>query len=186
MQKSHHELSQVWSAALLFVAPYRHPRRTLNPFAILGSRRYMSQKKGKQLRSKYFNIALVYKADKRLSILFVHGLQGHPKNTWTSKSAVAEGANSTKVENEKRPRRRLKFWSSNASTAKSTGDLEKPDTFWPYHLLPNDCKNARILTWGYNSNVSEFFKGSANKGTILSHSRDLLGDLTGDERGSSV
>jgi hypothetical protein len=33
--------------------------------------------------------------------------------------------------------------------------------------------------------VSEFFSGSANKGTILSHSRDLLGDLTG-ERGSCV
>jgi len=52
--------------------------------------------------------------------------------------------------------------------------------FWPYHLLREDCRNVRILTWGYDSNVSKFFDGSANKGTALSHSRDLLGDLTGE------
>lgn len=132
----------------------------------------------------------MYKAEKTLSIVFVHGLQGHPKNTWTSKSAATEGANVTSIESKKWPSKGFKFWSkersSNASTARSTDDLDKPDMFWPYHFLPDDCKNARILTWGYNSKVSEFFKGSANKGTILSHSRDLLGDLTGDERASSV
>jgi hypothetical protein len=100
-------------------------------------------------------------------------------NTWTSKSIDSKGAHLTNIE---RKSRGLKFWSkkgsSNASTPKSTNDLEEPVTFWPYHLLPNDCNNVRILTWGYNSKVSEFFHGSANKGTILSHSRDLLGDLT--------
>lgn len=118
-------------------------------------------------------------------IVFVHGLQGHPKNTWTSEAVASEGINSTKIE-QKTPSRGLKFWSkkrsSNASTPKSSNNLERI-TFWPYHLLRDDCKNVRILTWGYNSNVSEFFSGSANKGTILSYSRDLLGDLTG-ERGS--
>jgi hypothetical protein len=122
------------------------------------------------------------------SIVFVHGLQGHPKNTWTPKSVTSEGANSTKIEH-KIPSRGLKFWSkkgsSNASTPKPTNDLDERIIFWPYHLLPDDCKNVRILTWGYNSIVSEFFSGSANKGNILSYSRDLLGDLTG-ERGSCV
>lgn len=117
--------------------------------------------------------------------MFVHGLQGHPKNTWTSKSIASEGANSTKIECE-RPRKRFKPWSkqgsSNASIPESTDDIEKPETFWPYHLLRDDCKNVRILTWGYNSNVSEFFSGSANKGSILSYSRDLLGDLIGERR----
>jgi hypothetical protein len=119
--------------------------------------------------------------------VFVHGLQGHPKNTWTPKHIASEGANSTKIE-YKKPSRGIKFWSkkesSNASPPKSTNDLERI-TFWPYHLLRDDFKNVRILTWGYNSNVSEFFSGSANKGNILSYSRDLLGDLTG-ERGSCV
>ncbi|PMD51210.1 uncharacterized protein K444DRAFT_545347 [Hyaloscypha bicolor E] len=119
----------------------------------------MSQKKRKQSRSEYSNIPLICEADKTSSIVFVHGLQGHPKNTWTSKSR-----------------------SSNASTPKSTDNLEERLTFWPYHLLREDCKNVRILTWGYNSNVSEFFSGSANKGNILSYSRDLLGDLAGERR----
>jgi len=116
------------------------------------------------------------------SIVFVHGLQGHPKYTWTSKTAAGDGANSTKI----KPKISSKGFKSlfsrkgspNESSTKSADALEIPDTFWPYDLLPRDCENARILTWGYNSSVSEFFKGSTNKGNILSYSRDLLGDLT--------
>jgi hypothetical protein len=164
---------------------YRHPRHTLTSFSMLALRFCMSQKKRKQSRSEYSNIPLICEADKTSSIVFVHGLQGHPKNTWTSKSVAREGANSTKIEH-KAPSRGFKFWSnkrsSNASTPKSTDDLEERLTFWPYHLLREDCKNVRILTWGYNSNVSEFFSGSANKGNILSYSRDLLGDLAGERR----
>jgi ankyrin repeat domain-containing protein 50 len=48
--------------------------------------------------------------------------------------------------------------------------------FWPLDFLPRDCPNSRILTWGYDSVVSNFFKGSANKNTILQHSCDLLDD----------
>jgi hypothetical protein len=148
----------------------------------------LSQRNQKQSRSKYSGAAPIYAANKASSIVFVHGLQGHPKNTWTSKSIASEGANSTKIEH-KTPSRGLKFWSkerlSSASTRKPTNDLGERITFWPYHLLRDDCKNVRILTWGYNSNISEFFSGSANKGNILSYSRDLLGDLTG-ERGSCV
>jgi hypothetical protein len=130
-------------------------------------------------------------ANKTSSIVFVHGLQGHPKNTWTSKSVATEGANSTKIEYKASSGGlgRLKLWrkkgSLNANTPKATSDREEHLKFWPYHLLPDDCKNGRILTWGYNSNVSEFFSGPANKGNILSYSRDLLGDLTG-ERGLFV
>jgi hypothetical protein len=119
------------------------------------------------------------------SIVFVHGLQGHPKNTWTAKSVANEGANSSKIEHKKKSNR-IKFWakkeSSSASTPKPTSDLDERLTFWPYHLLPDDFKNIRILTWGYNSNVSEFFSGSANKGNVLSYSRDMLGDLTRERR----
>jgi hypothetical protein len=148
----------------------------------------LSQKNQKQSRSKYSHVAPIYAANKTSSIVFVHGLQGHPKKTWTSKSIASKGSNSTKIEH-KTPSKGLKFWSktrlSSTSTRKSTNGLEEHITFWPYHLLHNDCKNVRILTWGYNSNISEFFSGSTNKGNILSYSRDLLGDLTG-ERGSCV
>jgi hypothetical protein len=133
-------------------------------------------------------VSLTYEANMISSLVFVHGLQGHPKNTWTSKSAASKGANSTEIEHKKKSRG-LRIWSkkgsSNASVPKSSDDLEERLTFWPYHLLPEDCGNVRILTWGYNSRVSEFFRGSANKGSIVSYSRDLLGDLTG-ERGSCV
>jgi hypothetical protein len=35
---------------------------------------------------------------------------------------------------------------------------EKPnekEVFWPKDLLPCDCPNARIITWGYDSHVSK-------------------------------
>jgi hypothetical protein len=49
--------------------------------------------------------------------------------------------------------------------------------FWPFHLLPDDIPDSRILSWGYDSKVSHYFDGSANKNDILAYSRNLLGDL---------
>ncbi|MCJ1233666.1 hypothetical protein MMC14_001624 [Varicellaria rhodocarpa] len=54
--------------------------------------------------------------------------------------------------------------------------------FWPSHLLSEDCPYARILTWGYDSNVSAFFHGAASKNDIFSNARNLLGDLDGERR----
>ncbi|OBT84383.1 hypothetical protein VE02_06736 [Pseudogymnoascus sp. 03VT05] len=52
--------------------------------------------------------------------------------------------------------------------------LTVSEVFWPLDLLPEDCPDARILTWGYESNISRFFAGPANQNTILAHARDLL------------
>jgi hypothetical protein len=59
---------------------------------------------------------------------------------------------------------------------------EQSDIYWPYHLLPEDCPNTRIFTWGYDSDISKFFSGSANKNNIFAHSRDLLEDLSWERR----
>jgi hypothetical protein len=48
------------------------------------------------------------------------------------------------------------------------------EVFWPADLLPIDCPGARILTWGYDLNASNFFSGSANKGHVFTYAKDLL------------
>lgn len=54
---------------------------------------------------------------------------------------------------------------------------EDGDIFWPLDLLPQDCPNARIITWGYDSKVSHFFRGAANQSNIAANARNLLAAL---------
>lgn len=46
--------------------------------------------------------------------------------------------------------------------------------FWPRDLLPNECKNARILTYGYDSRVAKGYLVSVNKNNIFQHASDLI------------
>ena len=115
----------------------------------------------------------------------MHGLQGHPRNTWTWTADSRKALNLTAIESKtSKPK---KFWRKTKAVegSSNTDDVEtseQADVYWPYHLLPGDCPNSRILTWGYDSDVSKFFSGSANKSNIFSHSRDLLEDLTWERR----
>lgn len=48
-----------------------------------------------------------------------------------------------------------------------------PTTFWPQDLLPKDCPNARIMTWGYDTVVTKGY-APANQNDIFSHAKNLL------------
>ena len=116
------------------------------------------------------------------SIVLVHGLQGHPRHTWTwdplSNSplncASIEGAPSKSPFSFLSPKR-----DKQSRSARVSKHTERHVLYWPYQLLHEDFPRARILTWGYNSVVSNFFHGSANKNHLFAHSRDFLLDLKG-------
>ena len=99
-------------------------------------------------------------------VIFVHGLQGHPKRTWQSKSI-------TEIHKSRRRRR----WPFSPSISKKENH-EDNGLFWPANLLPRDFKNVRILTYGYDSKVTKFFKGSTSKNGIFQHGRSLLEALS--------
>lgn len=61
--------------------------------------------------------------------------------------------------------------------SREVNKLQDGDIFWPLDLLPQDCANARILTWGYDSKVSHFFGGAVNQSNITAHARNLLHGL---------
>ena len=48
--------------------------------------------------------------------------------------------------------------------------------FWPQNL-PEVCARARVMTFGYDSDVTKFFGGAANQNTFYDHAGDLLGAL---------
>jgi hypothetical protein len=47
---------------------------------------------------------------------------------------------------------------------------------WPRDLLPEDAKQARIMTFGYDADVWNFFSATSHSG-IIHHALNLLQDL---------
>ncbi|KAF8249194.1 hypothetical protein K440DRAFT_544280, partial [Wilcoxina mikolae CBS 423.85] len=102
-------------------------------------------------------------------IVFIHGLQGHPRRTWVGKRRST-------------PKRRLRNFLSRILQSRSTGldagsSSQPDDVYWPEDLLPADIPDTRILTYGYDSHVSAFFSGAANQNNIYQHGRSLLNGL---------
>ena len=109
------------------------------------------------------------------SIIFVHGLQGHPRTTWTCERISAlRPQGSTQLTSS--PHNGIKKLFSRKRRAELK-DARKPQTdevFWPLDLLAEDCASSRILTWGYDSKVSHFFSGATNQSSITAHAKNLL------------
>jgi hypothetical protein len=101
------------------------------------------------------------------SIVFVHGLHGHPEKTWTY------GSEDDKSTEQPRSSFFLRIHSRSPS-----GDPSPTPVFWPQALLSKNPKLAhtRILTWGYDSNVVNFFK-VGNQQNISRHGHGLMVDL---------
>jgi hypothetical protein len=50
----------------------------------------------------------------------------------------------------------------------------KRSVFWPRELLSKDRNDVRVMTYGYDSHVTKFFKGAANQTNIFEHGRSFL------------
>ncbi|MCJ1424016.1 hypothetical protein MMC29_001903 [Sticta canariensis] len=65
---------------------------------------------------------------------------------------------------------------TNAATKKKSKSNVKNVFFWPQNL-PEACARARVMTFGYDSDITKFFGGTANQNTFYQHAGDLLGAL---------
>lgn len=103
------------------------------------------------------------------SVVFIHGLQGHPRDTWTARSIP-------EVEKSRHKIARIFFPSPSRDQVSSSNDTtsQKRPIFWPEDLLPKECSHARIMTFGYDSDFTKFFKGPANQDTFYQHANALL------------
>lgn len=95
-------------------------------------------------------------------VVFIHGLQGHPQRTWQSKS---------NPESSIRARKGLGLFSRKGTEAIAHDDT-KP--FWPADILPQDHKDVRILTFGYDSKVTKAFMAPTSKNGIFQHGNSFL------------
>ncbi|KAH6850652.1 hypothetical protein B0I37DRAFT_118665 [Chaetomium sp. MPI-CAGE-AT-0009] len=114
-------------------------------------------------------------------LVFVHGLQGDPEGTWTygkrekdAKSAKLKGLLATTFARKRHTQDQL--------GEPATGTTGTRPVFWPHELLAKDCPNTRVLTYGYDSHISHFFKGPANQSGILAHGIALMRALEVERR----
>jgi len=143
------------------------------------------------------------KTDERClhSIVFVHGLGGHPYKTWacprkknaTAGKARRESPSNTEPDSLNRPNllvRLLGTLGCGSEGTSETGD-ESPrrvpssdgtcsrdsdgEVYWPRDLLAGEapCQKARILAYGYDSKVTRGY-GNASQNNLFMHAKDLL------------
>jgi hypothetical protein len=102
------------------------------------------------------------------SIVFVHGLGGHPKDTWSTTALKAEAKGG--------------FFSRLKHQSDANSDLAGDGTvFWPSDLLPQAIKNARIMTYGYDSDPLVVWS-AVNRTNVFQHAKDFLIALTSQRR----
>ena len=99
-------------------------------------------------------------------IIFIHGLQGHPRRTWQSRSSA---------KTRKRILDRFKILAHLTKDGETHADGR---TFWPADLLPKDFKSIRVLTFGYDSMVTKSLTGLTSKNGIFEHGRSFLRALS--------
>ncbi|KAK0662486.1 alpha beta-hydrolase [Cercophora samala] len=107
-------------------------------------------------------------------IIFVHGLQGHPENTWTF---FEEPSKTTTTTTPAFIRWLAKLFKR---TRQQTSAEGQATVFWPRDLLSKhaDCSKARIMTYGYNSFVLRIAGDElVNAITMSEHGQSLLHDV---------
>jgi hypothetical protein len=121
------------------------------------------------------------------SIIFVHEFGGHPHRTWFFKQghAMAQGSSNTATRTPTTTDHLETIDAQHAADGAScTQPSDRKTCFWPSDLLPAECPNARIGTWGYHPSwladpglsnwTSRDLAGSTSMGPqSVSQSRDL-------------
>ncbi|WYZ37655.1 hypothetical protein EsH8_II_001161 [Colletotrichum jinshuiense] len=113
------------------------------------------------------------------SIIFIHGLRGHPRRTWES-DRVEDDVKAYSTTSRKRDSMKSLFTkrSTSSSSQDNPQDASTPDKlFWPEDYLANDIPEARIWTYGYNADaISGLFQAN-NMNSVSQHGRDLTAKI---------
>jgi hypothetical protein len=126
--------------------------------------------------------------------VFVHGLFGHPKNSWTCKKGAASQAQPNGAPSEAdfadEQHDQGEGLTQTSGKRRHEEDTEQPprkrfhlgwgqqhhEVYWPQDLLPGVIPWARIMTWGYDVQMEQMFSPNS-QASIYQHSATLLMDL---------
>ncbi|KAK5662498.1 hypothetical protein OQA88_8410 [Cercophora sp. LCS_1] len=114
-----------------------------------------------------------------IDIVFVHGFTGHPERTWTNKKGNRLDANANEEDDAAQPpskTRKLNFLLQPGRCSPAHA------VFWPRDLLPQSIPDARVLTYGYDTNIRHWIGPAASRSTIYDIAWDFLVTLEADRR----
>ena len=120
----------------------------------------------------------------RDSIIFVHGLRGHPRETWTSRRQPEN--QDTLGASTHRQRFKSLFGSSSSHPKNGSSSLRKGLTiqqeqvFWPQDYLAEDLPQARVWTYGYEADVIGGLFRANSKDNVSQLGRNLAVRLERD------
>ncbi|MCJ1263508.1 hypothetical protein MMC22_003378 [Lobaria immixta] len=142
-----------------------------------------------------FGIEVLYPGEGLVvaDIIFVHGLRGHRRKTWSKdqtpseitgpltipQDETAEGAAEPKFSRRDRLTVAVRsVFHRNPSKNNRAADAVEIETSlcWPESLLPSVVPNARIMTYGYDANVAHIFR-PASSNTVFQHAQNLLAEI---------
>ena len=109
------------------------------------------------------------------SIIFVHGLRGHPVETWESSRKVGNDLVVGPSNLRQNIRSLFKSMTSPLESGSTQNDasVAPQKIFWPKDFLTQDIRQARVWTYGYNANVIGGLFQADNKNSVSAHGRDL-------------
>lgn len=103
----------------------------------------------------------------------MHGLRGHPKETWEAIRAGSEDAGNATSSERKSFKSFFKSISSASTADNRTGDDRSGKLFWPDEYLTEDIPEARVWAYGYNADAIGGLFQANNKNSVSQHGRDL-------------
>jgi hypothetical protein len=111
-----------------------------------------------------------------ISIILVHGLRGHPRHTWESSRKVPSTYRDPDTEVLSK-RKRFKSFFKPKPSGSSTADQDMSEAyavFWPQDYLIEDIPEARVWTYGYNTDVIGGLFQSNDRNSVSQHGIDLV------------
>ena len=105
----------------------------------------------------------------------MHGLRGHPLETWTGSHradigpALGPSGLRKNLRSIFKPSSRL----PRSDCTDNGANAAQGQLFWPHDYLAKDIPQARVWTYGYNADVVGGLFQASNKNSVSQHGRDL-------------
>ncbi|KAI1121331.1 ankyrin [Nemania abortiva] len=139
------------------------------------------RKQSKRNVSKEYGITVLSNPSApTVDVCFVHGFTGHPMRTWTSAKRAPD--TETPVPS---PKKRVLYTAPARDSDPKNDDPKAPSdasetpqlVCWPRDLVPKVLPNARVLTFGYDTNIRRPFGKRRSENSLENHADDFLFEL---------